>query len=392
MTNAYQESRVDSCSFPIEGETRLKSVDETNNSEPAEDQSHTLPHKRTRLTDLKEDETMVKVMVADWLRPTPSTSTCHDDQDEDAMWDGKLAALVDGIEEGLRDEEGMLDANNDEMTEISKRMTYSAKLLGNETLMEATLSKDKTEEHDASEDSDNKPLYPTATVAVGTIVVLLALFTIKHNLPAEAIGNLLPLISLALPSSYCLPNTVNNFKNYFKKLRNPLRLHYYCFITVLLLFAALWFGEQKPAMWTFLKPHMNALKDLQSGVEFESPSRGKFFCKAVLLACTCDLPARCLVCNSMQYNGEYRCWKCFHRGKTVKTGQRGNARAFPFNEKDPKGPLRTNELTLQHAKEALKQQMAGKPRYVVSGVKCFPFFSIMTLFAEQPLITCMVHS
>ena len=35
------------------------------------------------------------------------------------MWDDKFAALVDEIEEGLRDEEGMFDANNDEMTEIS---------------------------------------------------------------------------------------------------------------------------------------------------------------------------------------------------------------------------------------------------------------------------------
>ena len=454
--------------------------------------------------DLKQDETMVEVMVADWLSPTPSTSTCHNDQDEDAMWDDKLEALVDEIEEGLRDEEGMFDANDDEMTEISERMTYSAELLGNETLMEATLPKDKTEEHDASEDSDNKPLYPTATVAVGTIVVLLALFTIKHNLPAEAIGNLLSLISLALPSSHCLLNTVNKFKNYFKKLRNPLRLHYYCsfclqyierktltvcpngsclhdltaknsvayFVEIPILeqlrtfftrptfyedlqyrfkrkkkvedniediydgnlykqlagkgilnaannisllmntdgvpvfksskvsiwplyyiineleygkrmarenmlFAGLWFGEQKPAMWTFLKPHMNAQKELESGVEFESPSRGKFFCKAVLLACTCDLPARCLVCNSMQYNGEYGCWKCLQPGKTVKTGQRGHARTFPFNEEDPKGPLRTKELTLQHAKEALNQQMAGKSRYVVNGVKGFSWLSIL---------------
>ena len=228
LTNAYQESQVDSCSFPTEAETRLESVDHTKNCEPAEDQSHTLPHKRTRLTDLTEDETMVEVMVADWLNPTPSTSTCHNNQDDDAMWDDKLAALVDEIEEGLRDEEGMFDANDDEMTEISERMTYSAELVGNETLTEATLSEDKTEEHDASEDSDNKPLYPTATVAVGTIMVLLALFTIKHNLPAEVIGSLLSLISLALPSSHCLLNTVNKFKNYFKKLRNPLRVHYYC--------------------------------------------------------------------------------------------------------------------------------------------------------------------
>ena len=96
LTNAYQESQVDSCSFPIEGETSLESVDQTKNSEPAKDQSHTLPHKRTRLTHLKY-ESMVEVRVADWLNPTPSTSTCHNDQDEDAMWDDKLAALVDEI-------------------------------------------------------------------------------------------------------------------------------------------------------------------------------------------------------------------------------------------------------------------------------------------------------
>lgn len=134
---------------------------------------------------------------------------------------------------------------------------------------------------------------------------------------------------------------------------------------------------KKPAMWTFLRPHMNALKELESGVEFESPSRGRFFCKAVLLACTCDLPARCLVCNSMQYNGEYGCWKCLQPGKTVKTGQRGHARGFPFNEEDPKGPLRTNELTLQHAKEAMQQQVAGKSRYAVNGIMGFSWLSIL---------------
>ena len=83
------------------------------------------------------------------------------------------------------------------------------------------------------------------------------------------------------------------------------------------------------------------------------------------------------MCNSMQYNGEYGCWKCLLPGKTVKTGQWGHARAFPFNEEDPQGPLRTDELTLQHAKEALKQQMAGKSRYVVNGVKGFSWFSIL---------------
>ena len=131
LTNAYQESQVDlscSCSLPTEAETRLESVDQATNSEPVEDQPLILPNKRTRLADLTEDETMVEVMVTDWLNPTTSTSTHHHNQDEDAMWDDNLAALVDEIEEGLRDEEGMFDATDDEMTEISERMTYSAEM------------------------------------------------------------------------------------------------------------------------------------------------------------------------------------------------------------------------------------------------------------------------
>ena len=512
-TNVCQESQVDtsfSPSSPTEAETPLPSVlDQIIHSEPAENQSQNSGNKRPRLTDLgddsAEDETLVEVMVADWINSTPPASTDHGhNQDEDAMWDDRLTSLVNEMEEVLRDEEGMFDVNDDEMTEISESMTFGAEHVGNDTLTETNLSKDKTEKRDAAEDIDKKPLYPTATVSIGTIMVLLALFTIKHNLPAEAIGNLLSLISLALPSSHCLPNTVNKFKTYFKKLRNPLRIHYYCsfclqytptntltvcpnagclqdltkknslayFVEIPILqqlrtffarptfyedlqyrfkrkkkvrnniedihdgklykelsakgilndgdnisllmntdgvpvfksskvsiwplyyiineleygkrmarenmlFAGLWFGEKKPAMWTFLKPHMSALKELESGVEFESPSRGKFVCKALLLACTCDLPARCLVCNSMQYNGEYGCWKCLQPGKTVKTGPRGHARGFPFNEEDPKGPPRTNELTLKHAEEAMHQQMAGKSRYVVNGVKGFSWLSIL---------------
>lgn len=113
------------------------------------------------------------------------------------------------------------------MTEISETTTYGGEHVGSDTLMEPILSEEETEEGNVPKDTDKKPLYPTATVALGTIMVLLALFSIKHNLPAEAIGNLLSLISLVLPSSHCLPNTVSKFKNYFKKLRNPLCIHYF---------------------------------------------------------------------------------------------------------------------------------------------------------------------
>ena len=61
----------------------------------------------------------------------------------------------------------------------------------------------------------------------------------------------------------------------------------------------------------------------------------------------------------------------------MKTGQRRHAGGFPFNEEDPKEPLRTNESTLEHAKEAMRQQVAGKSRYTVNGVKGFSWLSIL---------------
>ena len=513
FANAFEENQDSSISSPIETltETPSESVVEGVDSRIAENESSISPNKRTR-TDLREDvmddETMVEVTVADWLRfynPTSTPSADLHNQDDDVMWNDRLATLVDDIEGGLRDEEGSIsDENDDELTEINEGFTYGPDHVGNDTSTTPNLSDEEREQGETAEDSVKKPVYPTATVAVGTIMVLLALFTIKHNLPAEAIGNLLSLISLALPSSHCLPNTVSRFKNYFKKLRNPLCIHYYCtfclahiesktltvcpnggclkdltkkhslayFVEIPIvqqlktffsrptfhddlqyrfkrkkkcrdniedvydgklykelsangllsckdnisflmntdgvpvfksskvsiwplyfiineldynkriarenmLFAGLWFGEKKPAMWTFLRPYMSALKELECGVEFESPTRGRFVCKSVLLACTCDLPARCLVCNSMQYNGEYGCWKCLQSGKTVKTGPRGHARAFPFNQEDIKGPIRTNTLVLQHAKEAMQQQLTGKSRYVVKGVKGFSWLSIL---------------
>ena len=237
FANAFEENQDSSISSPIETltETPSESVVEGVDSRIAENESSISPNKRTR-TDLREDvmddETMVEVTVADWLRfynPTSTPSADLHNQDDDVMWNDRLATLVDDIEGGLRDEEGSIsDENDDELTEINEGFTYGPDHVGNDTSTTPNLSDEEREQGETAEDSDKKPVYPTATVAVGTIMVLLALFTIKHNLPAEAIGNLLSLISLALPSSHCLPNTVSRFKNYFKKLRNPLCIHYYC--------------------------------------------------------------------------------------------------------------------------------------------------------------------
>lgn len=135
-----------------------------------------------------------------------------------------------------------------------------------------------------------------------------------------------------------------------------------------MLLSGLWFGERKPAMCTFLKPQSESLREPERGVELEALRRSKFTCKGVVLAWTCDLPARCLVCNSMQFNGEYGCWKCLQQGKTAKAAG-GHVQGFPYQENDPKGPLQNKEDTIRHAAGVTKKQMAGEKCSNVMGVK-----------------------
>lgn len=70
------------------------------------------------------------------------------------------------------------------------------------------------------------------------------------------------------------------------------------------------------------------------------------------IAATCDLPAKALVLNTVQFNGKYGCAKCEQPGQMVKTGEKGHVHAFPFQELDPKGPFRTNKGMVDDAKMA----------------------------------------
>ena len=105
-----------------------------------------------------------------------------------------------------------------------------------------------------------------------------------------------------------------------------------------LIFAGLWFGEKKPCIWSFLKPFYKSLQQLEEGVEMVSPERGEFICKSVLSAETFDLPAKCLVCNGMQYNGEHSCWTCLQRGESFKVvdqvGMHGHSHLMKKTQKD----------------------------------------------------------
>lgn len=148
-----------------------------------------------------------------------------------------------------------------------------------------------------------------------------------------------------------------------------------------MMFAGLWFGDKKPAMATYLKPLYDELQLLDKGILVQSPENGQFLCRCVLLAGGCDLPARCLVCNSIQFNGEYGCWKCLQQGKTEKIGTRGHTKIFIFISDNPKGPLRTKTDTVKHAHEALTKLLSGNEKQcTVKGIKGTSWLLILENF------------
>ena len=77
-----------------------------------------------------------------------------------------------------------------------------------------------------------------------------------------------------------------------------------------------------------------------------------FTMKAYIIGCTCDLPAKAIVQNFIQYNGAYRCGYCEQQGQTLRTEAGGNIRTFLYNEQSPSGPRRTQATTVQYAAQA----------------------------------------
>ncbi|XP_062599997.1 uncharacterized protein LOC134261585 [Saccostrea cucullata] len=149
-----------------------------------------------------------------------------------------------------------------------------------------------------------------------------------------------------------------------------------------MLMAGLWFGRNKPVMGTYLSPFLDCFKKLHEGIQCFSPFRGNFTCSGYLLCGTADLPARSLVCNGVQYNGSYSCWKCLQKGETSKRGK-GHTHVFPYQPEHPKGPERTVNDVHRDAQQAMDNLEHRRTGFSVNGVKgpswvtFFPRFNIV---------------
>ncbi len=108
--------------------------------------------------------------------------------------------------------------------------------------------------------------------------------------------------------------------------------------------AGLWFGSGKPNMQVFLRPFSNVLRKMETeGVAWHVER--SFTAKVVLIAGTCDLPAKSLVQNFKQFNGFYGCGKCLQPGSTHVLGPNRRTHVYLYQAQNPCGPPRTKEQT-----------------------------------------------
>lgn len=138
-----------------------------------------------------------------------------------------------------------------------------------------------------------------------------------------------------------------------------------------MILCGLWFGESNPFMSIFTKLLMKSLKILESnGIHYEVDNE-KICTKGFLIFGTADLPAKSIVLNCNQLNGQFSCMSCLHPGETYRTQKGGSVHTFPYDAFMPKHEERTTENCLRDA------VLATENRKTVNGIKGPSF--LMTL-------------
>ena len=186
-----------------------------------------------------ESETQPAQLLDEWLkndnhdRNLPLDSR---DPDFDELWSYVRDDLLNRREDSFEDElNGVMDVEDEDVWfDVEEHLQLSDNAgefsslpdisqCGNPQQPEETTPgpKEKT-------DLDQEPLYKGANVTLGSVMVLLVLFVIRHNLTSEALENLLSIIAALLPASSILPSSVSRFKKYFANLKHPFVFHHYC--------------------------------------------------------------------------------------------------------------------------------------------------------------------
>lgn len=154
------------------------------------------------------------------------------------------------------------------------------------------------------------------------------------------------------------------------------------------LFYGVWISCRKPKMWSFLKPLYEELNKLgKKGFECTDFYGNIFDCQCFLLTCTCDLPARAIVYNCNQFNGEFSCWFCLQKGETFKHESGGISHIYPYQEL-LKDPPRTPETVNRDVELASTKIRNKESKPTVNGHKGKFWFMYLNNF--DPIYSCVV--
>lgn len=127
-----------------------------------------------------------------------------------------------------------------------------------------------------------------------------------------------------------------------------------------ILLVGLWFGSNKPSANHFMYKFRSKFETLLRGKIITLPGQNVITVRGIILAGTCDLPAKAQFLNMMQYNGEFGCNHCKDKGESFTHPTGGTSRVYPYNRYPE---MRTSSETLENANQALQD------KHPVNGVK-----------------------
>lgn len=106
----------------------------------------------------------------------------------------------------------------------------------------------------------------------------------------------------------------------------------------------IWCGEVKPNMTTLLTAFVDQLQELEeNGIKWTDTQNRQHLSKVYALICSSDSVARAQIRNTKQFNGEYGCDFCYHKGG-------------PYSHISPEPSLRSESEHFEHAMAATLQQ------------------------------------
>lgn len=90
------------------------------------------------------------------------------------------------------------------------------------------LDMDSAADTELDDTSYSQPLYTGSKLSVGTVIVLVMTFVLRHHLPWCAVEDLLMLLQIILPASSLLPKTRFLFEKPFSACSGIIEFCYYC--------------------------------------------------------------------------------------------------------------------------------------------------------------------